>query len=159
MNADQRRLVWVISAFICVHLWLRFYWLFSYLSLCIHLWQKFLSVFGVGRACGGNLLFVLVADRQQRLLGVHQVAALLAVIFENLGFDDRIHRAGFLAESAVDALGQIDVIARGAARTVGAFLGLDGDGQRRAPRHAQLDGNAALLAVPCAAQRVQAAKA
>src|SRR5687767_9156816 len=73
--------------------------------------------------------------------------------------DDGIHRAGFLAEAAVDALEQVDVVARGAARAVVGDVGLDGDGQRRAYRLAQLAGDAAFFAVRITAQRVQATEA
>ena len=45
--------------------------------------------------------------------------------------DDGIHGAGLLAEAAVDALGHVDVIARGPAAAVGPRLGLDGDGLGR----------------------------
>ena len=71
---------------------------------------------------GADLVFVAVADGQQHLLGVVQVAALLAVVLEDVRLDDRIDRAGFFAEAAEDALGQVDVVARGAARAVVALL-------------------------------------
>jgi len=54
--------------------------------------------------------------------------------------------AGFLAQPAEDAFGEIDVVARGAASAVGALLGLDRDRKRRANAAlAQLAGDAALL--------------
>jgi len=74
------------------------------------------------------------------------------VVLEDAGFDDRVDRAGFLAEAAEDALGQVDVVTRGAAGTILALFRFDGDGQRRADRLAQLAGNAALLAVGIATQ-------
>src|SRR6185503_6592178 len=92
-------------------------------------------------------------------LGVVEVAALLAVVLEDAGLDDRVHRAGFLAEAAENAFRQVDVVARGAARAVGARFGLDVDRERRAHRLAQLAGDAALFAVRIAAQRVQPAEA
>jgi hypothetical protein len=95
---------------------------------------------------------------QQFLLGHDVFAAVFEVILENIGFDDRIDRAGFLAKAAVDALEQVDIVARGAARAIGSLLGLDGDRQRRADRLAELAGNAALLAVGIAAERVQTTK-
>src|SRR5205814_8724526 len=55
--------------------------------------------------------------------------------------------------------GEIDVVARRPSRAVGALLGLDRDRERRAHRLAQLAGDAALLAVGIAAQRMQAAEA
>src|SRR5262249_54227912 len=48
--------------------------------------------------------------------------------------------------------------ARRAPRAVGALLGFDGDGERRADRLAQLAGDAALLAVRIAPQRMQPAE-
>ena len=83
----------------------------------------------------------------------------LHVVLVDARLDDGIHRAGLLAEAAVDALEQVDVVARGAARAVVRDVGLDGDRQRRAHRLAQLAGDAALLAVRIAAQRMQAAEA
>jgi hypothetical protein len=117
------------------------------------------SVRRVGRPVGRDVLLVAVADRQQHVLGEVQVATLLAVVLQDVGLDDRIDRAAFFAEAAEDALGQVDVVALGAPRTVVAHLGLDRDGQRRADRLAQLAGDAALLAVLIPAQRVQAAEA
>src|SRR5450759_2332966 len=117
------------------------------------------SVRRVAGAVAGDFGLVAVPHREQHLLGVVQVAALLAVVLEDARLDDRIDRAGFFAEAAEDALVQVDVVARGPARAIGPLLRLDGDRQRRAYRLAQLAGNAALLAVGVAAQRVQAAKA
>ena len=41
---------------------------------------------------------------------------------------DGVHGTGLLAEAAVDALGHVDVVARGSAAAVSARLRLDGDG-------------------------------
>src|SRR6185503_5068090 len=90
---------------------------------------------------------------------VHRLAARLEVELVDVGLDDGIHRAALLAEAAVDALHQVDVVARRAARAVVALVALDGDGERGAHRLAQLAGDAALLAVRIAAQRVQPAEA
>src|SRR5262249_44696456 len=105
------------------------------------------------------LLLVAVTDREEHLLGVVQVAALLPVVLEEAGLDDGVDRAGLLAEPAEDALGEVDVVARGAARAVGALLGLYRDRERGADGLAQLAGDAALLSVGIAAQRVQPAEA
>src|SRR5690606_35809150 len=61
-----------------------------------------------------------------------------------------------LAEAAIDALGHVDVVARGAAAAVLARFALDRDGERRAHRLAQLAGDAALFPVGIAAQRMLA---
>src|SRR3546814_5983047 len=71
----------------------------------------------------------------------------------------RSHLAGLPAEAAVDALRHVDVVARGAPAAVAARLSLDDDALRRADRLAELAGNAPLLAVGIAAQRVLAAEA
>ena len=100
-----------------------------------------------------------VAIRQQPLLVVEKLLARLGGEFEIRPLDDGVDRAGLLAEAAIDAFGHVDVVARGAAAAVVARLGLDGDGLRRADRLAQLAGDAALLAVGIAAQRMLAAEA
>src|SRR5687768_8128301 len=73
--------------------------------------------------------------------------------------DNRVDGARFLAETAVDALEEIDVVARRAARAVGADVALDRDRERGADSLAELAGDAALLAVRIAAQRMQPAEA
>src|SRR6478752_3787007 len=110
-----------------------------------------LAVLGVGRAVGRDLGFVAVAHGQQHVLGEVQVAAFFAVVFEDVGLDDRVDRAALLAEAAEDALGQVDVVARRAARAVGALVGFDRDRHRGAHGLAQLAGDAALFAVFVAA--------
>src|SRR5215469_8393285 len=106
-----------------------------------------LAVARVGRAVGGDLRFEPVTHGQELLLGHDLLAGLLEVEVGDAGLHDGVHRAGLLAEAAVDALEQVDVIARGAAGAVGAHLRVDGDGQRRAHRLAELAGDAAFLAV------------
>src|SRR6476646_9696476 len=105
------------------------------------------AVLGVRGLGGGDLGLVAVAHGQEHVLGVVQVAALLAVVLEDVGLDDGVDRAALLAEAAEDALGEVDVVARGAAGAVGALVGLDGDGQRGTHGFAQLAGDAAFLAV------------
>src|SRR5262249_19742764 len=73
--------------------------------------------------------------------------------------DDRVHRARFFAEAAVDALEEIDVIAGGAACAIGSHVRLDRDRKGRAHCFAQLAGDATLLAVRITTQGVQAAEA
>src|SRR5512139_1120372 len=116
------------------------------------------AVGGVGRAILRDLVLVPVADGEQHFLGEIEVAALLAVVLENARLDDRIDRAGLLAETAEDALGEVDVVACGAARAVAALGRLDGDRERRAHRFAQLAADASLLAVRVTTQSVQAAE-
>src|SRR5207342_2423084 len=82
---------------------------------------------GVGGATFGDFGFEEVADGEQLRLGDDVLAALLEVVFVDVRLDDRVHRAAFLAEAAVDALEQVDVVARRAARAVAARLGVDRD--------------------------------
>src|SRR6185503_13556763 len=119
----------------------------------------FLSVRRVRGAVPGDLFLVAVAHREQHRLGVVQLAAVLAVVFDDPRLDDGVDRASLLAVAAEDALHEVDVVARGATGPVLALLGLDVDRERRADRLAQLARDAALLAVRVAAQRVQPAEA
>ena len=59
--------------------------------------------------------------------------------------DDGIDGTSLLAETAIDALGHVDVVAGGSAGTVLAGFGLDGDGLGGADRLTQLAGDAALV--------------
>src|SRR5690606_41884535 len=93
-----------------------------------------LSEGGVGGAALGDLGLETVADRQQLRLGDDVLAAVFEVVFVDMGLDDRVHRTRLLAEAAVDALEQVDVVARGAAGVVLARLRIDGDRKRRAYR-------------------------
>ena len=100
-----------------------------------------------------------VAIGQQLGLVVEQLLARLGRELEIRPLDDGIHRAGFLAQAAINAFHHIDVVARGAARAILTRFGLDGDGLRRAHRLAELAGDAALLAIRVAPQRVLAVPA
>ncbi len=73
--------------------------------------------------------FVLVANTQQLLLCHDVVTPLLHVVFENPRLDNRIHGAWLFAETAVDTLVQIDVLARRASRTVLGHFRFDGNSQ------------------------------
>ena len=64
-----------------------------------------------------------------------------------------------MAVAAVDALGHVDVVARGAAGAVFTRFGLDGDGLCRTDCLAEFAGNAALFAVGIATQGVLATEA
>src|SRR5690606_30730468 len=113
----------------------------------------------VGGAIRCDLRLVLVTHRQQLFLRHDLFAALLEVKVGNTRLDDRVNRARFLAEAAVDALEQVDVVARGTACAVLAHLGIDGDRERGTHRFTQLAGDATLFAIRIAALRVQAAEA
>src|SRR3546814_1549853 len=74
------------------------------------LWR--LTIGGVGGKVLRNRPLPSIAVRQQLVLVVDQFLARLGGKFKVRPLDDRIHRAGFLAEAAVDALGHVDVVAR-----------------------------------------------
>src|SRR6185295_10367000 len=101
----------------------------------------------------------LVPHGEQLVLGHDVLAAALHVIGVMARLDDSVDRTGFLAESTVDALEEVDVVARRASRAIVAAIRLDRDRERRTHSLAQLAGDAALLAVRVAAQGVQAAEA
>src|SRR5690606_24774723 len=75
--------------------------------------------------------------------------------FEIRTFHDGIHRACFLAETAIDALHHVNVVThRTAGAVVAARTGLDGNSLRRADRFAKLAGDAAFFTVRITAQRM-----
>src|SRR5215475_5842129 len=108
----------------------------------------------VGRQIGGQLRLPPVAVRQQLFLVVHQLFPAFDRELEIRSLHDRIDRASFLAQPAIDALRHVDVIAGGATATVGARLGLYRDRESWANGFAKLAGNAALLAIGVAPQRM-----
>src|ERR1700730_7292481 len=117
------------------------------------------SIGRVGRQVASDLRLPAVAVRQQLLLVVEKLLARLGGELEVGALDDGRDRAGLLAEAAIDAFRHVDVVARGAAAAVVARLGLDGDRECRTDRLAELAGDAALLAIGVAPERVLAAKA
>src|SRR5262245_19706101 len=108
----------------------------------------------------GDFALPAVAVGEQALLVVVKLLARLGGELEVGAFDDGVDRAGFLAQPAIDAFDHVDVVARGPPRAVvAARAGLDGDGLGGTDRLAQLAGDAALLAVGIAPQRMLAAEA
>src|SRR5579872_3102657 len=108
---------------------------------------------------GGDHGLVALPDREQLVLAHDVLATMLHVILVDAGEHDGIHRAGLLAEAAVDALEEIDVIAGRAPGAVLGHIGIDRDAHGWADGLAQLAGDAALLTVGIPAQRMQSAKA
>jgi hypothetical protein len=108
----------------------------------------------------GEFALPAIAIGEETLLVAVKLLARLGRVFEIRPFDDGVDRAGFLAQSAVDAFDPVDVIAGGAARAVVApRTGFDGDRLRRTDRLAELAGDAALFAVRITPQRMLAAEA
>jgi hypothetical protein len=86
-----------------------------------------------------------VAVREQAFFVVIKLLRCLSRKLEIRSEYDGVHRAGFLAEAAVDAFHHIDVEAgRPPCAVVAPGPSLDGDRLRRADRLAQLAGYAAL---------------
>src|ERR1700733_10663218 len=67
---------------------------------------------------GRNHRLVALTHREQLVLGHDVLAAMLHVVLVDAREYDGIHRAGLLAEAAIDALEQVDVVAAGATRAV-----------------------------------------
>src|SRR5690606_16224684 len=113
------------------------------------------TVRGIGSTACSDFGLVAVANGQQHVLGEIQVAPLFAVVFVDMSFHDGIHWTAFFAETAEDALGEVDVVARSAAGAVLTLRRLDRNRQGGTDRFAQLAGNASLFAIGIATQRVQ----
>lgn len=118
-----------------------------------------LTVQVVGGEVAGELRLPAVTVGQQLGLVVEQLLVRLHGELEVRSLDDGVNGASLLAEATVDALGHVNVVASGAARAVGAGLGLDGDGVGRADGLAQLASDAPFLSGGVAAQCVLAAEA
>src|SRR4051812_1465954 len=66
----------------------------------------------------GDLALPAVAVREQALLVVVQLLAGLGRKFEVRTLHNGIHRTGLLAQSAIDTLDHVDIVARGATGAV-----------------------------------------
>lgn len=106
-----------------------------------------------------NLGLHSIAVRKQLGLLIKQLLVRLCRILVVGAFDDGIDGTSFLARAAEDALCHVDVVARCAARAVGAGFGLDGDCLRGTDCLAEFAGDAALLTGRVAAEGVLAAEA
>src|SRR5690606_41732295 len=93
-----------------------------------------LSIRRVRRLVRGDHRLVLVADGEQLVLRHDVLAAPLHMKLVYPRLDDRVDRARLLAEAAVDALEEVDVVARRAARAGVADARLDRDRRRGAAR-------------------------
>src|SRR3974390_673337 len=106
-----------------------------------------------------NFRFPAVAVREQTVLVIIEFFAGFRRKLEIGALHDGINGTSLLAEAAIDAFDHVDVVARGAATSVFAGLGFDGDCLRRADGFAQFAGDTALLAVRIAPERMLGAKA
>src|SRR5665811_1061512 len=116
------------------------------------------SIGRIEREIAGDLPLPAIAVLEQPVLVVIEFFARLDGEFRVRPFDDGVDRTGLLAEAAIDAFDHVDVVARRTPRSVvTARPRLNRNRLRRADRLAELAGDAALLAVRIAAQRVLAA--
>src|SRR5260221_7324482 len=118
-------------------------------SLCARVGRS--PVRRVEREVLRDLGFPAVAVGEQLVLVVEQLLARLGGEFEVRALDDRIDRAGLLAETAIDAFRHVDVVARRAPAAILARLRLAGEGERLSHFLAQPAGDAAFLAAGIAA--------
>src|SRR5262245_26352344 len=72
-----------------------------------------LSIRRVGGLVGADQRVITLTHGEQLVLGHDVLAAMLHVVLVDARQDDGVHRAGFLAEAAVDALEEVDVVTRG----------------------------------------------
>lgn len=80
----------------------------------------------------------------------------LSSVFGVWRLDNGVNRAGLLAETAVDALCHIDIVASGSSASILTLLGLDGNGLGGADGLAQLASNTSLFTGRVAAEGVLA---
>src|SRR5688500_9292519 len=80
---------------------------------------QLLPVPGIGSFVRCDHGFVALADREQLVFRHDVLAAILHVVLVDARLDDRIDGACLFAEAAENALEQIDVVTRRAARAVG----------------------------------------
>src|SRR6056297_952642 len=125
--------------------------------------QKFgfgapLTIGCVGFKIGRDGPFPFVTIRKKLRLVIKQLFAGFGGVFKVWSLDDRIDRAGLLAETAINAFRHVDVVARGAAAAVLARLALDRDRLSGAHSLAKLARDTPLFAIRIAAQRMLTAK-
>src|SRR3546814_10872680 len=102
--------------------------------------------------CSSDLPFVAIF--KELGLVVDQLLARFSRKFEIRALDDRIHRAGFLAETTIDALRHVDVVARCAAAAVCPRFSLDRNRLGRTNRLTQFARNATFFPIGIAAQHM-----
>merc|ERR1712137_1421928 len=118
-----------------------------------------LSVGRIRTGGGRNFWLPLISVGQQLLLVVEQLLTCRGGVLSVGTLNNSIDGARLLAETAVDALGHIDIVASGPPAAVHTLLSLDSDSLRRADGFTELAGNAALLASRVPPQGVLTAEA
>jgi hypothetical protein len=94
---------------------------------------------------GGNFSLPSITVGEELVLVVEQLDTRLRRELKVGALNNGVYWARFLAKSAVNALGHINIVTRRAARAIRAGLGLNGNGTGRADGFTKLAGNATLL--------------
>lgn len=106
----------------------------------------------------GNLFLPLVAIGKKLLLVVQQFLVRLRGKLKVGTLYNGIHWTSFLTISAIDALGHVNIVSRGPAGSILAFLHLNGDGLSGTGCFAKLARNAPLLSSRVPTQSVFSAE-
>lgn len=107
----------------------------------------------------GDFTLPLVSVVEELLLVVQQLFMCLGGELKVGAFHDCVYGTSFLAETAVNAFGHVNIVTGRSPRAVGTFLCLDGDSLSRTDGFTQLASNAALLPAGVPAQCVLPAEA
>src|SRR5688572_29452251 len=81
------------------------------------------------------------------------------MVFEYMGLNDRIYRAGLFAKSAKDTFEQINIIAGGTTSAICPLLGINSDCNCRTNRFTQFTGNTSFLTIWITPERMQTTEA
>lgn len=111
-----------------------------------------LAVEVLGSNVGGDFGFPAVTVAEKLLLIVEELFARTGSELKVGSLNDGIDRTGFLTESTVDTLGHVNIITGGAATSISAGFGLDGNGLSGADSLAQLTGDTTLLSTGVSTQ-------
>lgn len=102
---------------------------------------------------------ITASPGQELTLIIQQLLPRLRRVLRIGTLHNRIHGTALLAETAVDALGHVDIVAGRPSASIGTLFGLDGDGLSRADGLAELAGDAAFFARGVTTKGVLAAEA
>jgi hypothetical protein len=69
------------------------------------------AVFRICLFIGSNFGLIPIAYSQQHLFGEIQISTLFAVVFQDVGFDNRVNGTAFFTKTAKNTFRQINVIA------------------------------------------------
>ena len=124
---------------------------------CIGGWADRRRSLTVGSICHNVALklgFPTVTVGKELGLVVQQLFVCFGRELEVRTKDNSIDGAGLLAETAVDALGHVNIVTSGSSRTIGTGLSLDSNRKRRADGLTELARDASLFTRGVTAERV-----